>query len=314
MKICLITHIGDPDGAFPAVLAQLVFEKVDIFSCEVKEVDQTLQTVLESNIQYDAIYIVDLNVTEDMAKKINSDNALKEKITIFDHHASNTFLNTYPFIHVVVEQNGRKECGTTLFYQYLKETTTDPVLEKESLKKIIELVRETDTFDFLEEYEEDALNFRNLYEIYGREKYIEHFLQFVKEKEIFIFSETEKTLIEIEEERSKRYILEKLKHVKKAVIEGYKVGIVFAESNRSMLGHEIAKRMQEEVDIAIIIDVDRSISYRADKEEIDASKLALLNGGGGHKHACGSPLPPDLQAKIVEYIFKDVTWVTNERI
>ena len=64
----------------------------------------------------------------------------------------------------------------------------------------------------------------------------------------------------------------------------------------------------QDIDIAVVINVDRGVSYRASKEEVDTNILAVPNGGGGHKHASGSPLPKDLQEKIVEYIFKDVKW------
>ena len=132
------------------------------------------------------------------------------------------------------------------------------------------------------------------------------FYNFILENEEFYFSDIEKTLIELNDLKVNKYIEEKLKHVRKAKIDGVSVGIVFAEQNRSLLGHEMAKRF--DIDIAVVINVDRSVSYRAEKEEIDVSVLAVPNGGGGHKHAGGSPLPIDLQEKICEFIFKDIEW------
>lgn len=304
MKRCLITHIADPDGAFPIILSKLIFDDIDFYSCEKIEVDGILKQVLES---YDTIYIVDLNVSKEMAEFINQDETLKNKILVFDHHKSEEHLNMYPFIHVVVENNGIKESGTSLYYKYLKDLTNSSLLNKDSVSTLVELVRENDTFDFNELYKEPALQFRNLYDIYGREKYIEHFYNFVLENDAFEFTGTEKVLIELEQERAKRYIEEKMQHVKKAKINGIPVGIVFAEQNRSMLGHMMSSTMTD-IDIAIVINVDRSISYRADKEEIDTNILAIPCGGGGHKHASGSPLPKDIQEKIVEYIYKDVVW------
>ena len=304
MKRCLITHIADPDGAFPIILSKLIFDDIDFYSCEKIEVDGILKQVLES---YDTIYIVDLNVSKEMAEFINQDETLKNKILVFDHHKSEEHLNMYPFIHVVVENNGIKESGTSLYYKYLKDLTNSSLLNKDSVSTLVELVRENDTFDFNELYKEQALQFRNLYDIYGREKYIEHFYNFVLENDIFEFTGTEQVLIELEQERAKRYIEEKMQHVKKAKINGIPVGIVFAEQNRSMLGHMMSSTMTD-IDIAIVINVDRSISYRADKEEIDTNVLAIPCGGGGHKHASGSPLPKDIQEKIVEYIYKDVVW------
>lgn len=304
MKRCLITHIADPDGAFPIILSKLIFDDIDFYSCEKIEVDGILKQVLEV---YDTIYIVDLNVSKEMAEFINQDETLKNKILVFDHHKSEEHLNMYPFIHVVVENNGIKESGTSLYYKYLKDLTNSSLLNKDSVSTLVELVRENDTFDFNELYKEQALQFRNLYDIYGREKYIEHFYNFVLENDAFEFTGTEKVLIELEQERAKRYIEEKMQHVKKAKINGIPVGIVFAEQNRSMLGHMMSSTMTD-IDIAIVINVDRSISYRADKEEIDTNVLAIPCGGGGHKHASGSPLPKDIQEKIVEYIYKDVVW------
>lgn len=303
MNKALITHISDADGAFPIILSKLVFDNIDVISCDVNEVDDNLKEIIDN---YDLIYIVDLNVSDEMAEYINNSD-YKNKIKIYDHHESRLNLNKYPFEHVVVEQNGIKECGTTLYYNHLKELTHNPVLLKKSVVKIIELVRQNDTFDFTHELKDDSLKFNSLYNIYGRENYIKHFIEYIKNNDDFTFNGIELELVKIEEDRIKRYIDEKLKNVKKAKINNINVGIVFAESNRSSLGHAIVDTM-EDVDIAVIINVDKSVSYRACKEEIDTNILAVPNGGGGHKHASGSPLPSDLKERIVEYIFKNVKW------
>ncbi len=305
-KICLITHIADPDGAFPIILSKLVFSDTDTFSCEISEVDTILEDIIKKNDKYDQIYIVDLNIGDTLAETINKDEKLKEKISVYDHHESEFYLNKYPFIHVVVEKNDRKECGTTLFYQHLKEICEKEILNKEALKQMIELVRQLDTYDF-DDKKEEAFKLGNLYSIYGRERYIEHFTNFILENDEFYFTEMEKVMLEIEDERNKHYIEEKMKHVKKAKINGISVGIVFAEHNRSYLGQVMATQIPD-IDIAVVINVDRSVSYRADKEEVDVNVIAVPCGGGGHKHAGGSPLPMDLQEKICEYIFKDIEW------
>ena len=226
MKRCLITHIADPDGAFPIILSKLVFEDTTFYSCEKSEVDNILKKVIND---YDEIYIVDLNMTEEMTKIINENELLRNKVKVFDHHQSEEYLNKYPFINVVVEKDGRKECGTTIYYEYLKEYTKKDILNKKSLITMIELVRQNDTFDFSEELKELAINFRSLYNIYGRERYIEHFLNYILENDTFEFTGTEKILVELEQERIQKYIEEKLQHVKKAKINGIPVGIVFAE-------------------------------------------------------------------------------------
>lgn len=305
-KIGLITHIADPDGAFPIILAKLVFDDIDVFSVEVSDVDKTLENLIEKQEDYEQIYIVDVNMSKEMAENIDKDVQLREKVFVFDHHVSNLSLNQYSFIQVVDERDGHKECGTSLFYAYLKETYPKEVLYKQALCTMIEYVRENDTFDFVDSNKEMAIAFRSLYDIYGRERYIEHYYQYILKNDTFFFTETEKLLITLDQEKTIRYVEEKLEHVKFATIEGIRVGVVFAEQNRSVLGHAMAEKL--DIDIAIVINVDRSISYRADKEEVDVTPLARLYGGGGHKHAGGSPLPKDLQEKIVSYIFHNVEW------
>lgn len=305
-KIGLITHIADPDGAFPIILAKLVFDDIDVFSVEVSDVDKTLEGLIEKQEDYKHIYIVDVNMSTEMAGNIDKDVQLREKILVFDHHVSNLSLNQYSFISVVDERNGHKECGTSLFYEYLKETYSKEVLYKESLCTMIEFVRENDTFDFVDSNKEKAIAFRSLYDIYGRERYIEHYYQYILANDTFFFTETEELLITLNQEKTAHYVEEKLEHVIFATIEKMRVGIVFAEQNRSVLGHAMAEKL--DIDIAIVINVDRSISYRADKEDVDVTTLASLYGGGGHKHAGGSPLPKDLQEKIVSYLFQNVEW------
>lgn len=306
-KVCLITHVADADGAFPIVLAKLVFKDLEVFSCEINEVDSVVSSVLLQEDAYKDIYIVDLCMSEEMACQINENEKLKKKIRVFDHHASRLSLNQYSFISVIDEQKGRKECGTSLFFQHLQESFSNAWLVKPCVAEMIELIRQGDTFDFTKEKEKDAFSFGSLYAIYGRERYIEHFYEYILTHEVFSFSETEEVLLSLEEEKTKRYIEEKMEHIKFATLSGFRVGIVFAEQKRSLLGHEMARNL--DIDIAVVINVDRSVSYRAEKEEVDVSILSVPNGGGGHKHAGGSPLPCGLQEKICEYIFKDVHWI-----
>ncbi len=307
MKSCLITHIGDPDGAFPIIFCNLVLENTEFFSCEVDEVDDITNEVLSHHEDYKKIYVVDLCFSEEIAIKINNDDILKNKVLVFDHHASREPLNKYPFIKVLSENNGRKECGTTVFLEYLQEFTNNKILYKNSLTEMVELVRELDTYDFIEDKKEDAFKLGDLYNIYGRDNYIENYTNFVKNNDYFFFTEFEDKILKIEKDRKERYIDEKLELVKKATIDGIPVGIVFAERYRSDLGHAIVTKMPD-VDIAIIINIDRSVSYRASKNEVDVNVLAIPNGGGGHKHAGGSAIPEGLEEKIVEYIFKDIKW------
>ncbi len=303
---CIISHVADLDGAFPIILGSLVLKDLETYSVELDEVEAVLKKIIEKKDCYEKIYITDLNISEEMAKVIENDETLKEKVLVFDHHISNLFMNKFSFIQVIDTLNGQKECGTTLFYQYLKDHFGSPLLEKPCVKLLTELVRENDTFDFKDAFKEDAFKLGSLYSIYGREDFIAQFIKRIQENETFSFSEVEAILLKIEQERTDRYIKEKLSTMKKCVIHGIKVGLCFAESHRSLLGHEMCR--DESIDLAVIINVNRSVSYRANKEAVDVNDLAFIYGGGGHKHAGGSPLPQDFLKKISEAIFGTMEW------
>lgn len=307
MKSCLITHIADQDGAFPIILSNLVLNDMEFISCEVDEIDDITKEILNKHEEYKQIYVVDMCFSEEIANFINDNETLRNKVLVLDHHTSRDSLNKYSFINVVSEKNGRKECATTLFYQYLKDTINNDILTKKSLMEMVELVRELDTYDFIEENKETAFKLGDLYNIYGRENYIENYTNFIKNNDHFYFNDFENKVLELEKLRKERYIEEKLETVKKATIDGIPVGIVFAERHRSDLGHAVASNIPD-IDIAVIINVSRSVSYRASKDEVDINVLAVPNGGGGHKHAGGSALPIDIEEKICEYIFKDIKW------
>ena len=86
-------------------------------------------------------------------------------------------------------------------------------------------------------------------------------------------------------------------------INGYNVGIVFAEKYRSQLGNYLANIYKEKVDAICIINMARSISLRGIKEDMPVNKLAEIYSGGGHPLSAGMPLPSNLKEKIVELIF-----------
>lgn len=302
MKICLITHVADLDGATPIILSKLVFKNLEHFSCDIKDVDDTLKTVLMNEQNYDYIFITDLNISEELAIEIEKNDKLKEKIKIFDHHQSSMEMNKFSFIKVVVEENGYYECGTTLYLKFLKEFTRNKILNKKSIKYFTELVRQIDTYHFIDK--KSAMEIDDLYSIYGRERFIEIYTKYLRKNNNFKFSKIEKKLLEIENIKKEDYIEKKLEHVIKTNIKDIKVGIIFAEKYRSLIGNRLAEE-NDDIDIAIIINIDKSVSYRAIKEDVDVTSLASIYGGGGHKHAAGSSLKEDLKEKIIDLIFED---------
>lgn len=305
-NLLLISHIADQDGITPIILAKLVYKKVTPILVNPGETDKAY---LDNYEKYDEIHITDINISEELAKKIDEDEKQKEKVKIFDHHQSALNLNKYDFIKVVVETKERKESATSLYYNYLKEISENEILHKKVTAELVEEVRIVDTYDFKDEKDKRALNLDYLFTLLGRDNYASYFEKYLKENDTFKYTEKEKFFIKIQKDKANNYIKQKAKEMFMAKVDGYKVAIVYAEQFRSQLGNHIIEN--KDVDFVIIINVSSSVSYRG-KDKVDLAVFSAKYNGGGHKNASGSPLPKDLLKKITKQIFKNVEFIEEE--
>lgn len=299
-RILLISHVADEDGITPVILAKLVYGKIETALVNTGETDETL---LENIDKYDLIYITDLSITDALAQKINANSEYKNKIKIFDHHQSALYLNKYKFAKVIVETKTKKESATSIFYKYLLRISKNKTLRKKSTKGLVNQVRIVDTYDFKKEKDKEALNLDYLFAILGRKNYIDYFTNYIKENDNFKYTRQEKLLIKLEKDRVDNYLKQKDKEIILAKVDGYNVGIVYAESNRSILGHRMLENYN--IDFAIIINISKSISFRG-ADKVDLSVYASKYNGGGHKNASGCPLPENILKDITKQIFKEV--------
>lgn len=306
-KLLLISHVSDPDGITPVILASLVFNNFETKLIEPKDVDETL---LESLDNYDEIHIVDLNMSYKLALKINEDENLKSKIRVFDHHISGIKLNEFSFVNVVNERNGKCESGTSLYYEYLCKISDEETLKKKSTQDLVNYVRSIDTYDFNEVSKEDASKIDILFSVFGKEDYIKHFLNFIKENDEFVFSNVENLLINLEKNKMKRYIEAKEKEMLKVKLDNYNVGIVYAERYRSDLGNFLASKY-DELDFIIIINISKSISYRG-IDKVDLSTFSKKYNGGGHKNASGSPIYDGFLKDITKLLYKNIEFLEEK--
>ena len=287
----IISHKADPDGITPIILSKLVFDKFEYILSDIDEVDKYVM----DNIDKEMI-IVDLNISEETADYILNNN---KNVLVFDHHLSNINMNKYPFIKVV-DFDDIKQSGTSLYYKYLLEKYNNELLNKDVAKKLVEHVRTMDTYDFSITSKEEANNIEVLFKIYGRELFIDKFYNvIINHKELY--SDEDLNLINLEKLRIKRYVEEK--EIIEITLDNKKVGVVFAERNMSELGNYLVNKY-DYLDYVILINVDKSISYRGNNK-VDLSVIAKKYNGGGHFNAAGSPIPIDLKEKIIKAIFKD---------
>ncbi len=295
MKKLIISHKADPDGVTVIVLAKLVFKEFDYILADVLETDNYVRDNLD---KYDFIYVTDLNISEELANEIEKN--YSKKVKIIDHHLSNICMNKYSFIDVVDKNDSEKESATSLFYKYLIKNYNNEFLNQYNTKLLVEHVRTMDTYDFSKTSKEEANNIVVLFKIYGKELFIDKFYNvIINDNELY--SREDYNLIELEKLRIKRYIEEK--EIIEILIDNKKVGVVFAEQNISELGNYLINKY-DYLDYVILINVDKSISYRGN-DKVDLSVIAKKYNGGGHFNASGSPIPIDLKEKIIKEIFKD---------
>ena len=288
----IISHKADPDGVTPIILSKLVFKDFKYILADTNEVDKFVMDNIDEEI-----IVVDLNINEETADYILNNN---KNVLVFDHHLSNISMNKYPFIKVV-DFDSIKQSGTSLYYKYLFENYYNDLLDKDVTKKLVEHVRTMDTYDFSITSKEEANNIVILFKIYGRELFIDKFYNVIINSNE-LYSKEDLNLIELENLRIKRYIEEK--EIIEITLDNKKVGVVFAERNISELGNYLVNKY-DYLDYVILINVDKSISYRG-KDKVDLSAIAKKYHGGGHFNASGSPIPKDLKEKIIKEIFKDV--------
>lgn len=304
MKIKLFTHC-DLDGIGCAILTYLAFgrDNVDVEYCDYKDVDGKIREfyLYGTPEKYDAIYITDISIDEEVAAEINSLVTAGQKWRLFDHHATALWLNTYEWCEVIVEdpEYGFKTCGTELFCRHLIETGCFKGIKLEAAKNrdlFVQIVRDYDTWRWKELGEEGVVckQVNDLFYIYGREEFIDWTLRRLKfyssYPEFPSFRDEDLLLLEQKQKDIDRYVEKKDKQLMvRTDAFGYTYGVIFAEQYFSELGNRLCEQ-HPELDYVAMIDIcGGKVSYRTVREDLDVGgTVAHSNGGGGHPKAAGS--------------------------
>jgi len=294
MKDLLISHISDIDGVSPVILLKLTKVEFDYILKEPHEIDEFVEELLKEDLNsYQNIYITDLALSENFYKKIK-ESGYAYKFKIFDHHKTHLFAKNYENVVIDIE-----ECGTTLFYNYLSK--------KYKFKRIVEdyikHVKNLDLWLWVEKFDFMAKELGNIFDLYGRNTYIEEMYQKLKRGKKFKWNKFENKILKIEKDTVDRYLKKKDKELYKIEYDGYLIGAVFSERYRSELGNYLSS-IHPELDLVVMINMSGGLSLRTEKD-IDISILAQKLNGGGHKKACGAPIEEEVKESILKNIFKD---------
>lgn len=305
-NIKLFTHT-DMDGISPYILLKHFYPNanIDYSFCDYRDINEKVADFIYNDefLNFDAIYITDISVSEENAEKLQSLFETTDiEIRLFDHHKTALGLNKFEFCKVVIEENDELICGTRLFYNFLvkeKECTSS-----KTIYNYVKYVNDYDTWLWKNKYNYDLPEkWNSLFFTYGRLDFIRSVLDKF-EKNNLSFNEVDKTLLRIRENEKKAYVQTRTKEVFLREIDGHKCAIVFAER----FGNEIANKLFElypECDIQITIS-QNGLSFRnLGNNNIDLTKIAELFGGGGHAAAAGAPIRKELKSKYLDMILEN---------
>lgn len=309
MRTLILSHKADIDGLSPVIFLKLIREKLDVVLLNANDICPKLHEIIknQSYKKYDEIFVTDLTLDKKTCELIMSTGD-SNKFHTFDHHAFDLSANNYPFgVAISRNDDGVNECATSLFYKYLVERYPE-TFDNNAIKEYTELVRLNDTWDWAKTNNQDAKNLSEIHSILGRDNYIETYLDFLKNnKEKFYYTDDQKYLLKIEQDRINRYLEETEKTMFHATLCGKRCGIVFAESHRSILGNYLTEKYSHLIDFVVIINMQQGISLRSRTEDVDVSEIASIYGGGGHVKAAGAPMDNKLKKEVIKMILKNYT-------
>lgn len=307
MKILLFTHMNDIDGLGNVVLAKLAFSDVNYELCRTFEINNKVQKYFDSGdiYKYDKIFVTDICIKEPLLKIIDEDIKLKDKVLIFDHHKSEIAEGNdkYSWIDIIIENDNGKCCGTSLFYDYIIKNNYLSV--SESNNRFVELTRQYDTWEWITKYNDiQARQLNILMDLIGEESYINLMYNKLRSSNSFTFNEYETNLINNEETKIKAYINETIDNMFIMELNNNKLGVLFSELYRNDIAEEIRNRGIDIDYIAIVNGNKKQVSYRNINSNFDVSKIAVSNGGKGHKEAAANPITEEQFRLIIKLLIK----------
>ncbi len=296
-RILLFTHGIDIDGYGCAVLAKLVWgDKVDVVFADNNDLDDKFvhiwgQTHFKDHSQ---VFVTDHCPTYALCNMIDKKASLRKKMQVIDHH--NTRIgkqDKFDWVKITdANAEGLKECGTSLFYQYLVQAG---LLKKtETLDEFVDLTRLFDTWTWqASEKRDDAKMLDSFGAVLDKEKYIDYMVEKVKNNQTFKFNDNEKACLQnymtvelpkkVDEYISKMQIVD---------FEGKKAGYVeILDKFKNYIGEKLKSLpLGEKLDFMLMPIQDRgTVSLRSIKEDCDVGAIAAKYGGGGHKAAASIP-------------------------
>jgi len=290
MKVLLFTHAQDIDGAGCAILLRKAFSDYKIVPTETFDITSKVKSFIDDGTihDYDQVFVTDLCIKEPLLSYIDSDDELKSKIRVIDHHKTEKEEGNdkYDFVDVTVEKDGKKVSGTSLFYDYL--IGHGYLQPTQILDQLVEWTRQYDIWDWKKYDNYDARKLHILFEMSDFEQYFRRISEKVDTLDSITFTESEEAIVKAYDEALSKAMNKLLKGIKvaKLQIEGilYRIGYVNSPYKfRNDVDEFVRKDNIHDIDAVGMIMTDKDVvSYRRVKDDIDMSKVGKYFNGKGH--------------------------------
>ncbi|WP_108669206.1 DHH family phosphoesterase [Peribacillus acanthi] len=297
--IHIFSH-NDLDGQSCGMLGRIAFgeESVKATYCSHDTINQRVSHFLdEVKDENQTLYITDIAVNDDVAKKIQSFFESGHTVHLIDHHATAFHLNSYKWAKVIDKaDDGKLTSATSLFYEHLVEKGL--LQDSGALKEYVELVRQYDTWEWFENENNNAKRLNDLFYLFPPGEFEQKIQARLQTEPKFTFNDVEITILTMEEDRRNGYIRRKQRQMveiwhdysTKESKGRYRIGIVHAENHQSELGNEL-NRNNPHLDLIVLINIGtKRIGFRTIHDEVNVSLFAKQYGGGGHPKASGGTL------------------------
>ena len=297
-KIIIFSHESDIDGLGSIIIGKIAFGDIDyVLASNINILEEKFRDYLERGelFNYDKIYVTDLALLNPSLDMVSEDPILSLKVFVFDHHKSSIDVGcgNYNFTTIMeTDENGKKRCGTDLFYEYLY--SSDLILKTAALDEFVELTRLEDTWEWKTTGNQGlkAHDLAILFNGIGIESYIETMLRKLNmSKNSFELDQGEKNVIM---EKKDEYLaaLQRIWSEAEFFVDEYKnkfAGVFADYEYRNELAEYVRKMDDIELKYLVLIALEKGPfgqkSYRSIAVKFDVSEIAEIHGGGGHVEA-----------------------------
>lgn len=254
--------------------------------------DEILSDLLSTGVNN--IILADVSISEQMADKVDQSGA---NVLLFDHHKSAIPLANRKWCTIEKENNA---CGSKMLFQHMLDQNKEQTYYNK-WKELFDLVDDHDRW--VKNYSESE-DLALLHLMIGQSMFIDRFLSHPTKD----LTSEERYVINLEKRKMEEEVSEKKRVVQSSIfkkkINGkeYRFGIITGVKYVSTTGDALYSDPMLNLDCVVMI-TGATISMRSSKAcELDLSKIAKDNGGGGHKSASGFPMRSLLGMDLPQFV------------